>query len=116
MKNKIFYILILCLIQIFSSQVLAQNNQQIKCEMSVDEILRQQPFDIDDSKAEIAEHILKTLFNEIGFIYEHQKSKSEDLLHHYVAIDKAIKQAKELAMNITMFDLDFKAIDRLKNK
>ena len=93
----------------------AQNNSGLKCTMTVEEILLQQPFDIDDAKSEDARNISVLLISELNSIYEKVNNQdSENLELHLLAIDLAIKSADEVGMNYEMFKTDLEFIETLK--
>jgi hypothetical protein len=93
----------------------AQNSSELKCTMSVEEILLQQPFDIDDAKSEDARNISISLIDELKSIYEKVNTNvNEGIELHLQAIDSSIKLANDVGMNYTMFKEDLEFIETLK--
>lgn len=110
---------LVCCALFFNSQLLAQNQQKpsAKCQMSIEEILRAQPFDIDDAKSETAKEVATDLFHEIALFYENRGvAENKTNVDHFALVDGIIKKAKSIGMNYSMFAEDLKFIENLKNK
>lgn len=90
-------------------------NSNVKCKMSVEDILRQQPFDIDHYKSEYANKIITELFAELSHIYDEvAHNKETAILSHLNKINKLLESADELEMNYTMFNTDLSFVKSLK--
>ena len=95
--------------------ITAQEKYELKCKMTVEEILRSQPFDIDHPISEIAKHISLILNKEFDIIYEQlNEGNSVGLEQHIIAIESAIISAKEINMNYSMFAKDIEFLEELK--
>ena len=93
----------------------AQANNGVKCKMSVDDVLRQQSFDIDHPKSQKAGQITLTLIEELNFVYYKTDNNMVDQINNHLdSINKSIKDAEEHGMNITMFKADIDFIETLK--
>ncbi len=93
----------------------AQSYNGIKCKMSVHDILKKQPFNIDGLKSEKAGNIASSLIEQFNVVYyKIQKNMSSDINKHIDAINKSIKAAKDHEMNISMFQADIDFIEKIK--
>ena len=97
----------------FSS--VAQQSYEIKCEMTVEEVLRKQPFDIDLAIAEKARDLLIELFSEINLVYDEiNGGNTSNLKGRIKTINSLIDTAEELGMNYSMFENDLEIIKNLE--
>ena len=95
--------------------ITAQEKYELKCKMTVEEILRSQAFDIDHPTSENARQISIILNKEFNIIYEQlNQGNSEVLSEHIMAIESAIISAIEIGMNYSMFAKDIEFLEELK--
>lgn len=93
----------------------AQEKTNLKCTMSVDDILRVQPFDIDEPISETAGYIFADLIEELEIVYDKvDESNTNGLQKNIEKIQEILKSAKEIELNYTMFDKDLEFIESLK--
>lgn len=112
-KTLLQFLLVTFLFINFSST--AQEKYELQCTMSIEQILRSQPFDIDHPTSETAKHISITLTNELGTIYQQLNAgNTEGLDASITAIESAIISAKEIGMNYSMFEKDLEYLEELK--
>lgn len=112
-KTLLQFFLVTFLFMNFS--ITAQEQYELKCKMTVEEILRSQSFDIDHPTSENARNITIILYQEFAIIYEQlNEGNSEGLEQHIIAIESAIIKAKEIDMNYSMFAKDIEFLDELK--
>ncbi|MGM0479475.1 MAG: hypothetical protein ACQERC_09640 [Bacteroidota bacterium] len=74
-------------------------------QMTVDEILRAQSFDIDDPVSEKARGIIRSIYEDMNAFYEATESSKQSKTHKK-ALRKSLDQAEKLDLNITMFEED----------
>lgn len=95
----------------------SQQINEVKCTMTVEEVLREQPFDIDHYKSEDARYITIDLFDELEAVYEKVNNGltgTANLEEHFTAIDSLLNSANGLDMNYSMFDEDLDFVESLK--
>lgn len=86
---------------------------QMECTMTFEEVMLNQPFDIDEPVAEFARDVATELLEEITFIYDKLNLKEKkDLDVHKSNVQELIKEADRLGMNHSMFDNDVKFIEK----
>ena len=112
-KTLLQFFLVTFLFMNFS--INAQEQYELKCKMTVEEILRSQTFDIDHPTSENARYISIILNEEFAAIYEQlNEGNSEGLEEHIIAIESAISDAKEIGMNYSMFAKDIEFLEEIK--
>lgn len=82
--------------------------------MTVEEILRDQSFDIDDAIAEDAKYITQDLISELDSIYIVLNTSSEDVIISMEKLEAILVRVKDINLNISMFDSDLEFIEGLK--
>ena len=95
----------------------SQQTNEVKCTMTVEEILREQPFDIDHFKSEDARYVLIDLFDELETVYDKVNNNLTgiaNLEEHFNAIETLIESADVIGMNYAMFDEDLDFVESLK--
>ncbi len=114
MKKKLLtYLFAFLLFNVFTiNGIFAQQETEIKCKMSLTEIMQQQQFDIDNPKAKKAETITQVLLKELNLFYqERNESISIETDKHKDAVLSCIKSAKIIGMDYTMFLEDINIVE-----
>ena len=112
--NKAILLSLFTLFLFIGLSVNAQESNEIQCTMTVDEILRSQPFDIDEPVSEDAKNISLLLFSELDIIYNGLSNNNSENIHdHIQLIHTAIVSAKAIGMNYSMFEKDLEFIDTI---
>jgi hypothetical protein len=115
LMNKTLLHLLFVTFVFINFSITAQEKHELKCKMTVEEILRSQPFDIDHPTSENARYITIILNKEFAIIYEQlNEGNSQGLEEHIIAIESAIISAKEINMNYSMFTKDIEFLEELK--
>ncbi|MDX2359672.1 MAG: hypothetical protein QNK23_02620 [Crocinitomicaceae bacterium] len=110
--NKL--LLAICTICILCAGPLYAQNQEVICTMTVEDIQRDQPFDIDHYKSEFVSNIATDIFEELNLIYNMvNNNDTTDVAVHIENIHSSIEEADEIDMNYTMFEEDFEFIETL---
>jgi len=113
--NKNLLLPLFALFILFNFSLNAQVNEEIKCEMTLDQILREQTWDIDHYKSEFTEDIALELIAELNMLYDIVNSgNTNDLEDRFEAIDALVISAKDLGMNFSMFNDDLDFVETLK--
>ncbi len=95
--------------------VSAQQSSEIQCKKSMDEILMEQSFGIDDPISEDARYIVEDLINRLNEFYEILSANELDDLEITIEeIDKVLVRAKEINLNLSMFDADLIEVESHK--
>lgn len=85
-----------------------------QCQLSVNDILLQQSFDIDDPVSEDARYILFELYNELNGLYQADQSNQIDVIETLVAeLKETLEKAEALQLNLVMFDDDLNFAESL---
>ncbi|RFC54505.1 hypothetical protein DXU93_05830 [Brumimicrobium aurantiacum] len=83
-----------------------------ECKMSVEDILRQQSFHIDEPISETSGYVLKDLYSHMNKIYiADENGTSTDEL--YANFKETLLKAEKLQLNLTMFEEDFENINKI---
>lgn len=101
---KVFFLtgfLLLCSAS-FAQQHATENTQ---CQMTIDEILRSQSFDIDDPESEEARELFRSIYEDLNSIYEAAEN-STAREEYEEELNTTLAKARELELNITMFEED----------
>lgn len=85
-----------------------------QCQLSVEDILRMQSFDIDDPISETSGYVLEELYMELNLIYK-MDSNDPSLQALIAEFEETLARAEELELNITMFDDDIANVESLNN-
>ena len=87
------------------------------CQMSVDDVLRQdQPFNMDDVVGETAMILVGELIDKIKGAYNAMNSDDKIELNNYKkAIDGLLQEAEKIELNLAMFSDDFKFINNFNS-
>ena len=113
--NKVILLPLFTFFLFIGLSVNAQESNEIQCTMTVDEILRSQPFDIDEPISEDAKNISILLLSELDIIYNDLSNNNAENIHEHIhLIHTAIVSAKEIGMNYSMFEKDLEFIDSIK--
>lgn len=113
MKKNLLLTAITVLILGFA--VSAQQSNELQCQMSMDEILMQQSFGIDDAISEDARYIVEDLINRLNEFYELLSANElEDLKITIEEIDKILTKATEINLNYSMFGDDLNELESHK--
>lgn len=83
-----------------------------KCQLLVNDILREQSFEMDDLISEEAMYILYEMYEELNFIYKCDCTDIE-LQQHINSFNKALQKARDLNLNISMFQEDIEHVSNL---
>ena len=102
MKIFIFTSFLLLCSASFAQQHATENTQ---CQMTVDEILRTQSFDIDEPVSEEARGIVRAIYEDLNAFYKADEDSAQRE-EHKEELDKTLDKAKELGLNIAMFNED----------
>jgi len=107
MKSLLF-ICFLSIISISYSQQHATANTQ--CQLSVEEILLQQSFDIDEPVSEDARYIFFEMYEELNLIYT-TTNNDPQMVGLIDDFNETLQKANDLSLNLTMFqqDIDYVA-------
>jgi hypothetical protein len=98
-----------------SSTAQTSSNPDMKCVMSVEQIIDLQHFDKDSNDAEKAEYIINELFLRFDLFYiALDDNKLEIMKIQIEAIDVALNSAIILGMNYSMFDDDIKSLENYR--
>lgn len=112
--NKVILLSLFTLFLFKGLSVNAQVSNEVKCKMTVDEILRSQPFDIDEPISEDAKNITLLLFSELETIYIELNNNNIGNIHdHIELVHSAIVSAIAIGMNYSMFENDLEFIDTI---
>ncbi len=115
-KNLLLLILLLSV----SLSTLAQSQQpgppsSLHCQWVIDEILRNQPFDIDDVVSESARYIVYDIWQHLGEFYVAQNANDSAAVETAISsLDHDLEEANNLSMNLSMFDADFQEVETEK--
>ena len=91
-----------------------QKHNDIQCQLSVEDILRQQPFDIDDPKSEFANRILTKLITEITQVYSKVDNlPNKEINSHIKNIDDLVKEGLELGIDLKLLKADLNFVESL---
>jgi hypothetical protein len=82
------------------------------CQLSVEEVLLQQSFDIDDPVSEDARYIFEEMYEELNLIYT-TTSGSANLSTYIDAFEETITRAEDLNLNLSMFEQDIIHVENL---
>ena len=100
---------------LISAQSHAQSIQEVKCEMSLEQVLLAQPFDIDHPKSEFAKMYTEQLFKDLSLLYKaYSQDQPTDIKKYISSIEDLIRKSDDLGMNVSMFSADIKFIQSLK--
>lgn len=83
-----------------------------ECQMSVDEILRQQSFDIDEPVSETARNIFFEIYEDLNLIYK-SNSNSAQRDEYIEEFEQTIQQAEDLNLNLEMFKDDIDNVSEM---
>lgn len=83
-----------------------------QCQLEVDEILREQSFDIDEPISEDARYIFSDMYEELNLIYQTDKNdiKREEYIYDF---NQTLKKANDLDLNISMFEKDIDYVNKI---
>lgn len=109
MKTLITSIFVLICSVIFAQQ---HATSYTKCQLLVNDILREQSFEMDDLISEEAMYILYEMYEELNFIYKCDCTDIE-LQQHISSFNKALQKARDLNLNISMFQEDIEHVSNL---
>ena len=115
MKTSHFFLILFFFI--FPCSCFSQEGQQVKCTLTIEQIQRQQSFDVDDPKSEDIRTICQVLFRELKWIYENKnEAKSDEIEKHVYVINKTVEYAKGIGMNYSMFSDDLYYVEHFQEK
>ena len=87
----------------------------LHCQLSLDDILRDQSFDIDDPIAEDARYVVFDIWQHLEEFYAALTAGNNGAIETaIIAIDADKDHAQTLSMNLTMFDADFDLVETEK--
>ncbi len=92
----------------------AQEYNGRKCKLSVEDILRQQPFDIDHYKSEKAGNITAALIKDINLIYYKEKNHLPGIKTHINSVRNSVKAAKDHGMDLKLLKADLDFVNSIK--
>ena len=102
-------ILLFCFVLVCSASFAQQHaTPNTNCQLTVEEILREQSFDIDEPISEQAMYIFQDMYEELNFIYE-LNANDPERADHIENFQVKLQQANNLNLNLAMFqgDIDF---------
>ncbi len=109
MKNIILgYFVFICSLS-FAQQ---EPTSFTKCQLSINDILLQQSFDIDEPISEDAMYILNDMYEGLNLIYK-SDSNDPNLQKHIISFNEALQKAKDLNLNISMFQEDIDYVSKM---
>lgn len=115
-------LLTLVLFCVFMNVGFSQQNQNvppasIHCQLSIDQILSNQVFDIDDPIAEDARYIVFDLWGYLSDFYSGiENNIKETIIQSISDIEKSIEKAQEIGLDLSMFDEDFEIVNTKKEE
>lgn len=83
-----------------------------KCQLSVEELLREQSFDIDAPISEKARYVFFDIYKELNLIYQTDENDPK-LAEHIHNFNIAVKNANALNLKLTMFQEDIDYVSNL---
>lgn len=90
----------------------AQEGQQMKCQMTLDEIMSVQPFNIDQQEYEKAKRLTEILLNDFELFYlAINKNEISVANEHKIVIQSVITSAQVIKMDYSMFDKDLEFLN-----
>lgn len=108
--KSVLLILFMCVFSMSYAQQHATQNTY--CQMTEDDILRQQSFDIDDPISEQASHLIRDIYEGLNLIY--QTPAGDPLLASLIdSLNETVLEAENLPLNITMFQQDLDHVANL---
>lgn len=111
MKKLLFTLLLMAIGG--TNQLNAQQELSLQCNMSVDDVLRQdQPFNMDDVIGETAMILVGKLIDNLKVAYEYINSEEKEGLDQIkLTVEELLEEAKRIELNLQMFEEDFKIIN-----
>jgi|SRR5690554_1808954 len=88
--------------------------EHTKCQMTVNDILHKQSFDIDAPISEKARYVFFDIYDQLNHIYKTEEG-SQERAKHIEGLNEALQNANALDLNISMFEEDLKIISKMNH-
>jgi hypothetical protein len=109
MKNIILILFVFVMSASYAQQHATSNTH---CQLEVDDILRQQSFEIDDPVSEDARYIFFAMYEDLNLIYT-TGANDPQLTTYIERFEETLEKAAALNLNITMFDEDIEHVNTI---
>ncbi|WP_107040329.1 hypothetical protein [Brumimicrobium mesophilum] len=109
MRNLIIFCFVLICSVSFAQQHPTPNTN---CQLTVEQILREQSFDIDEPISEEAMYIFQDMYEELNFIYQ-LNANAPERVEHIENFQLKLDQANSLNLNLSMFQADIDFVSNL---
>lgn len=85
-----------------------------KCQLTVDDILREQSFNMDDPISEDASYILYDIYSSLNAIYIAKEAEETSEIPELIEqLNDAIARGTELELNLVMFNDDINFVESI---